>query len=205
MVMRADLNGSVARIGHLQAYSFSAFVQLEVTGGDLDLARDHFFQAQYSKPAAARPTTSSSPSENSWKCSQPGRPWPGWASTWVAAKKRPAGTNRFMVLLLNDGMVNGDELGAVGKGRLDLDLGNHLGDTFHDLGALEQRRAPAHEILHAATVACAFEDRGADIGHGLGIVELQAPALAPLGEQCGGKDQQLVLLARRELHLRTPN
>jgi hypothetical protein len=30
--------------------------------------------------------------------------------------------------------VDGDELGAVGEGRLNLDLGQHVGDALHYLG-----------------------------------------------------------------------
>src|ERR1700686_1399883 len=57
---------------------------------------------------------------------------------------------RQSLLCSNDGMVDGDELGAVGEGRLDLDLGNHLGDALHHVVAGEERRAEAHEIGHAS-------------------------------------------------------
>ncbi len=34
---------------------------------------------------------------------------------------------------LGNGVMYGHQLGAVGKGRFDLDIGNHLRDTFHDI------------------------------------------------------------------------
>src|SRR5260221_2889926 len=96
--------------------------------------------------------------------------------------------------------MHGDELGAVGKRGLDLDVGNHLRHAFHHVVALEERRAPAHGLLRAAAFARAFHQRGADVGHRFRVIELESLALPPLGEQAGGEYQELVLLARRELH-----
>ena len=36
-------------------------------------------------------------------------------------------------------MVNGDELCAIGKGRLGLHLVDHFGDAFHYVGLLQDR------------------------------------------------------------------
>src|SRR5688572_29793050 len=99
-----------------------------------------------------------------------------------------------------DGVMNGDELGTVGKGGFDLDLRDHLRNAFHHIGALEQRRAETHQVLHAAAFARAFEDRRTDEGDSLGIIELQSAALAPLGEQPGGENKELVFFSRGELH-----
>ena len=44
-----------------------------------------------------------------------------------------------------DRVVDGDELGAVGKGRLDLDVVDHLGDALHHLIARQHMRARLHE------------------------------------------------------------
>ena len=41
----------------------------------------------------------------------------------------------IMALPSADRLVDGDELGAVGEGRLDLDVVDHLGDALHDLVA----------------------------------------------------------------------
>ena len=64
----------------------------------------------------------------------------------------------------------------------------------------EQGGAVAHQLGDAAAVARAFHDGGADEGDRLGIVELEAARLAPLGQQCGGEEQQLVLFAWGQFH-----
>src|SRR5258706_2487752 len=104
------------------------------------------------------------------------------------------------IMASDDGVVDGDELGAVGESRLDLDLGDHFGDALHDVGAREERGAEAHQLGDALAVARALEERRGDEGDRLGVVELEAARLAPLGDERGGEDQQLVLLPRRELH-----
>ena len=45
-------------------------------------------------------------------------------------------------------MMDGDELGAVGEGRFDLDLGNHLGAAL-----AESRTFPASAIIAEAFIA----------------------------------------------------
>jgi hypothetical protein len=41
VIVRADLNGSVSRIGDRKRDGLASFVQLEIASGDLDLAGDH--------------------------------------------------------------------------------------------------------------------------------------------------------------------
>ena len=94
-----------------------------------------------------------------------------------------------------------DELGAIGKGGLHLDVRNHLGDAVHHIGAGQHRAAFAHELCHGLAVACALHHRRADQRHGLGVVELQTPGLAALGQQGGGEDQQLVFFAGSQFHI----
>src|ERR1700681_2085412 len=69
----------------------------------------------------------------------------------------------IMALPSADRMMHGHQLGAVGKGRFDLHFADHLGDTFHDVAAIEQRGSIAHEFRHRTAVAGAFEDRGGHI------------------------------------------
>src|SRR5579871_6869492 len=47
---------------------------------------------------------------------------------------------------LSDRLVDGDELGAIGKRRLDLDLLHHLRHALHHLRAREHRGTVAHEL-----------------------------------------------------------
>ena len=41
-------------------------------------------------------------------------------------------------MALNNGLVNRDQLGAVWKGGLDLNIGNHVGNAIHHVGAGEK-------------------------------------------------------------------
>src|ERR1043166_9143902 len=98
--------------------------------------------------------------------------------------------------------VHGHEFGAVGKGRLDLDFVDHLGDAVHDLAARDHMRALLHQLGDRAPVARPFEDEIRDQRHRLRMVELDA-AFEPAPRHHGGHgDQQLVLFARGEIHAR---
>ena len=66
-----------------------------------------------------------------------------------------------------DRVVHGDQLGAVGKGRLDLNVVDHLGDAVHDLGARDHMGAGFHQVGDAAAVARAFQDEIGDQRHRL--------------------------------------
>ena len=96
--------------------------------------------------------------------------------------------------------MHGDQFGAVGECRLDLDVVDHLWDALHHLGAGEHMGAVAHEIGDAFAVARAFQDEIGDQRHRFRVVELDA-ALEPAARHHGGHgDQQFVLFARRQIH-----
>ena len=97
-------------------------------------------------------------------------------------------------------MVDGDELGAVGEGGFDLDLVDHFGDAVHDVVALEDGGAVAHEGGDGFAVAGAFHDLVGDDGDGLGVVELEAAGLAAAGEIGGDYDEEFFLFTRGEVH-----
>ena len=97
---------------------------------------------------------------------------------------------------LDDGLMHRNQLGAVGEAGFHLDIGDHLGDAVHYVGAGQHAAAFAHELRNRFAIARAFHNGGANQGHGLGIVELEATRLAPLGQQSGGEDQQLIFFAR---------
>ena len=99
-----------------------------------------------------------------------------------------------------DRMVHGHQLGSVGERRLDLDLGDQLGHAFHDVVGGQQPRAGGHQVGDATAVARAFQDRGRDVRDRLGVVQLQAARLAPLGQQGCGEQQQLVFLTGCQFH-----
>ena len=77
------------------------------------------------------------------------------------------------------GSCERDELGAVGERRLDLDLGEHLGHTFHHVVAAEHVTPGLHQVGHAATVARRFEHPVGQHRHRLRIVEPQPPCPPP--------------------------
>ena len=85
--------------------------------------------------------------------------------------------------------MNRDQLGAIRKSRFNLNVGNHLGDALHHIGAGEDGAAFAHELGHGLAVARTFHDGGADHCHGFGVIELEATGAAALGQQAGGEDQ----------------
>src|SRR5690606_34332092 len=95
---------------------------------------------------------------------------------------------------------NRDELAAVRKGRFDLHIVDHLRDTLHDLVAAQHLRARLHQLRDAPTIARTLDHKIRDERDRFGMVELHATletATCDIG--CHG-DQQLVLLARREVH-----
>ena len=70
--------------------------------------------------------------------------------------------------------MHGDELGAVGKSRLDLDVVDHRGDAVHHLIGGDHMRARLHQLGHGAAVARALDDEIGDERHRLGMIELHA-------------------------------
>ena len=95
-------------------------------------------------------------------------------------------------------MVNRDELGTVGKGRLDLDVVDHLRHALHHLGGVEDRGARLHQLGDRAPVAGALHDEIGNEGDGLRVVEFH-PSCQPVASDLGGHgDEELVFLAGRE-------
>ena len=70
--------------------------------------------------------------------------------------------------------MEGDELGAVGEGRLDLDLVEHLGDALHHVVGVEHLAAGRHELGDGAAVAGRLEHPDGEQRDRLGVVEPQA-------------------------------
>src|ERR1051326_2823880 len=101
----------------------------------------------------------------------------------------------------SDRLMDRDELRAVGKRALDLNLGNHVGDAVHHGVGGEDRGSDAHDLGHRSAVANELEDLRGDERDRLGMIELQA-ARARLARELGGReDEELVDFARREVHV----
>ena len=68
--------------------------------------------------------------------------------------------------------MDGNQLGAVREGGLDLNIGDKLRHAFHDVLSLEQCGAVGHEVGDAFSVARAFHDGRADKGDRFRVIEL---------------------------------
>src|ERR1700736_6570882 len=101
-------------------------------------------------------------------------------------------------------MVNGDELRAVGKRALDLNLGHHLGHALHHRLGPENRRAEAHDFGDRLAVANQLENLRRDERDRFGMIELQAAGAALARELARRKDEQLVDFAWRKVHNGSP-
>ena len=99
-----------------------------------------------------------------------------------------------------DRVVHRDELGAVGEGGLHLDDIDQLGDTLHDIGLGEDAGARGHEVGDGAAVTRSLQQLGGDVGHGLGMVELDAALEATASDVSCHEDQQLLLFSRCDPH-----
>src|ERR1700754_36311 len=125
---------------------------------------------------------------------------PALSSISPSLMKRSPG---IIASLLSDRFVDGDELGAVGERRLDLDVVDHFGNARHHLIASQHLRAGLHQVGHGAAVAGTLHDEIGDDRDRLGVIKFDA-ALEPAARYHGGhRDQQLVLFAGGKIHAGT--
>ena len=106
-----------------------------------------------------------------------------------------------LLLARADRVMHGHQLGAVGKHALDLDHRHHIAHAWHNIVAVQDRRAEADEIGDRAPVARALENFIADIGNGFGVVELEAARAALAGQFGGAEDEQPLGFRRRQKHV----
>ena len=99
-----------------------------------------------------------------------------------------------------DRFVHGHQLGAVGKGRLDLDVVDHLGDAFHHLIAGDDMRAGFHQVCDGASVAGTLDDIICNQRNGFRVVQLHAARQPLTGDLGRHGDHELVFLTRCQLH-----
>jgi len=110
-----------------------------------------------------------------------------------------AGNRRAIRREVVDGRVNsGDK--RLSEANLDLDLADHLRHTLHDLLAADDSGAIARQFGYALAVARAFENEIGDQRHRLGMVEPDPAPPSPLGDHRRDRHQELVLLARSQVH-----
>ncbi|GIT28090.1 MAG: hypothetical protein Ct9H300mP1_01360 [Planctomycetaceae bacterium] len=96
--------------------------------------------------------------------------------------------------------MDGDQLGAVGEGPFDLDLGEHLGDPVHHLPTSKELPAQVHQLGNGPTVTDELQQLGRDKGNGFGVIEFQSTGESLLGDEPGVVKHQLLDFARTQVH-----
>ena len=90
-----------------------------------------------------------------------------------------------------------------GKRAFDLDLVDHLGNSFHHVVPGQHPRPKRHQVGHAPAVANAFEHFSGDDSDGFGMIQLQPPRPAPSRHVRRGEDEKLVDFAFGQAHGRS--
>nr|GEU28209.1 hypothetical protein [Tanacetum cinerariifolium] len=98
------------------------------------------------------------------------------------------------------GVMNRNELAAVGESGFHLDVRDHFGDAVHDVLARQDGLPFGHQLRHGLAVARTFHDGARDQRHRLGIIEFQPARQAPFGHDAGGENEQLVFFSWSQFH-----
>ncbi len=98
------------------------------------------------------------------------------------------------------GVVQGDELAAVGERRLDLHVVQHLRDPGHDLVGAQDVPSGLHEVDDERALTGAFDDPGGQEGDGLGVVQQHAALQAVAGDHARDRQEQLLGVGRTDVH-----
>ncbi len=162
MIMAADLDGAVAEVGDGEDGGGAARVEDDLAGSGSQKAGFGI-----------------------------GRGWAKELKIGDGEKTAVEGEGQVAIFGGN-GVVDGDEFGAVGEGAFDLDFGDEPGDAGHDLVAAEEAFAEVHELCDGPAIADVFEELGGDEGDGFGLVEAEAAGETLLGEEPGVVEEELV-------------
>src|SRR5262249_17251299 len=93
------------------------------------------------------------------------------------------------------------QLGAVRECRFNLHLGEHLWDSLHDLIPAENLSAVAHQFCDGFAITGPFQQFRTDHGHSFRVIELEATLTPPPCHLSGNKNEELVDLTRRQMHV----
>jgi len=77
---------------------------------------------------------------------------------------------------------------------------DHLGNTLHHIGELEDGRAVAHHVGDRPAIAGAFDDLVGDDRDRLRIIQFQPARLTAPGQVGGRDDEQLFAFAGGQMH-----
>src|SRR5262245_24925460 len=144
------------------------------------------------RPPAIAPHTPTAVMARRWSA-----PWRGWAKP-----DRNEEANSCMIGSSTNGVVNCDELGAVGECGLHVDLLDHVGDAVHELIASQYLRALRQELGNRPSIAGAFQNDVGDQRDALRMIQLEASCQAPPSDDRGERDQQLLPFPWHEVHRR---
>jgi hypothetical protein len=172
MKVRADLNGTIAVTTDLDSSRRSTRVQLNGFGRQQVFAWMHVLPALPSLPKL------------------PNLPY----------LTHPTHLTYLTHLALSNGLMNRDQLRSIWKRAFHLNLGNHLGNALHHRIWRKDRRSQAHDVGNGPAIPNQLQDFRRDERDRLGMIELQAAGTAFSRDLSGGKDQQLVDFARRQVH-----
>ena len=89
---------------------------------------------------------------------------------------------------------------AVRKHGFQLYEGDHVGHAFHDLVAGKRLAGVVHHFFHGLSGTGAFERRGGDDGHRLGMIEFQPFFPAALCHFRQGQHHEFVDFSRGKVH-----
>src|SRR5579862_4110881 len=100
-----------------------------------------------------------------WKCEPT---WIGRSPEFLTASRTigrpelisivPSSSKYCPGTMLSDGVMDRDQLRAVGKRTLDLDFANHLRHAVHDRVSGQNRRPQAHDLGHRVAIPDHLED-----------------------------------------------
>lgn len=90
---------------------------------------------------------------------------------------------------------NGDQLGPIGKGGLDLNVVDHLRDAFHALIAGDDVGSGLHHIRNRTSIACPFNNGVSNKGDSFGIIQLHTTGESLACHFGGHSHQQFVFFA----------
>ena len=100
-----------------------------------------------------------------------------------------------------NGMVYGDEFGAVREGGFHLHVVDHVGDTFHAIGLRNHVGGSLHQVCNTPAVAGPFHNKVRDEGNRLWMIEFHAAFKASPGNDSRHRNQQFILFPRRQMHI----
>ena len=204
VIVRAHLDGAIARVGHLQHHAVATLVEDQIAVERANSTR------RAERESVGYVSVARAVVRLAFLTAR--LPDPGGADGRERVRggrreETPVRRERDVAVVRRDRIVHGDEFGAVREGSLHLYLDEDVGHGGEHVASTEHPPAAIHEVRHAeifavCAVAYEFEEDGCDERGGLGEVETNAAREAFLRERARGVKRELVHLSGRETHRR---